>query len=92
MTMMDTYQLKRRDGIVCWNCSGLGECEGGGMMKSNCGVCGGEGWLSDLMKREPKPQVVKLDKRSKMYKESVKKLQNLGLSLSEAENRLKEAV
>ncbi len=78
LMQMDTYQLKRSPGPVCWNCSNSGESMGGGMLKIKCPVCS--------VKSEDKQLFV--DKRTKSYKKAHADLMELGLSNEEAHDKL----
>lgn len=89
---MDTYQLERRKEPQCFNCNGLGEYRGGGMLMCQCHCCGGTGYSDNSS--EEKCAIIgnKIDKRSKEYKQSINELIKLGLSKKEAESRIEKGI
>lgn len=60
----------------CWACGGTGDLMGSGMMLKECHHCDGYGTL-DESKTKKVVEVVKVDKRSKSYKEAIDKIMRL---------------
>lgn len=86
--------------VKCPHCRHDGQRAMGGFQYEPCWDCRGEGYVyvqessldkknadqdQDLANNEPSLDDIKLDKRSKEYKEAIKALQDKGLSKKEAE-------
>lgn len=82
--------------LKCPYCRHDGQRASGGFQYERCWDCNGRGFVyvaeqddaqdhDEQNERQTFPAEIKLDKRSKEYKEAIKKLQNKGMSKAEAE-------
>ena len=76
--------------VYCRICGGSGKLMGGGMMLIDCLPCDGHGYI-DLPESKDTPQKtakIGIDRRSKSYRESVKKIKDMhpGMTEMEAQN------
>lgn len=67
----------------CIACQGSGTQCGGGGFREDCSRCSGKGHISNDEEPAKAAQVV-VDKRSKSYKEAIKKMISLGMSEADA--------
>lgn len=71
----------------CLTCHGSGKVMGGGMMFNDCDECDGRGKIFDeLVESNTKYQEVspKIDKRSKLYRDAIKKIKALDPKMDDA--------
>jgi DnaJ-class molecular chaperone len=85
---------------MCINCAGTGKVVGGGMLTQDCETCDGEGKIdihneikeievSKTISEKSHHDEIKIDKRSKDYRDSIKRLQKVSnLTREEAEKML----
>ena len=69
----------------CKVCVGTGEVLGGGFMMMDCRECRGTGVIGNADSKPAAPDLKLLDKRSKSYKQAIRKISDLHPDLSREE-------